>query len=92
MTVKLEEVTIPGCADCARFKKLWEEKLSREFPNVEFKEIDVSQPGGQDIIVKYGIMASPGIIVNGELFSTGRVNEEKLRSKLRELSSKEDKG
>lgn len=90
MAIKLEEVVVPRCAECARFKELWENKLSQEFPNVEFKEIDATAPGGQEILIKYGIMASPGIIVNGELFSVGRVNEEKLRSKLQELSSKED--
>jgi len=39
MHITLEEVTVPGCVECARFKKLWEEKMKDEFPNVEFKEI-----------------------------------------------------
>jgi len=85
MGIKLQEVTVPGCIDCARFKKLWEEKLAQEFPDVEFEEIDATVEGGQDILVQYGIMASPGIIINDELFSTGRVSEDKLRSKLQEL-------
>lgn len=89
MTITLEEVTVPGCINCARFKKLWEGKLSKEFPNVEFKEIVATAPGGQEILTEYNILATPGIIINGSLFSTGRVNEKKLREKLQELLSKE---
>ena len=35
---------------------------------------------------KYMILTSPGIVINGELFSTGGVNQEKLINKIKELS------
>ena len=87
MAVKLIEVTIPGCVACARFKKMWEEKLSKDFPDVEFEAIDATEPGGQEILMEHTIMATPGILINGEVFSTGPVNEKKLRAKLEELTS-----
>lgn len=40
---------------------------------------------GQKMVQEYGIMASPGIIVNGELFSTGGLDKNKLVEKLRSL-------
>ena len=56
----------------------------------EYKEaledIDVTTPRGQELAGKHLIFASPGIILNGELFSTGGVNEEKFLSKIKELS------
>lgn len=89
MAIKLMEVTIPGCVACARFKKLWEDKLSKEFPNVEFETIDATEPGGQEILIEHTIFATPGLLINGEVFSTGPVNEKKLRAKLEELGNSE---
>lgn len=40
------------------------------------------------MVQKYGIMASPGIIIEGELFSTGGLNREKLIEKLKIIKIK----
>ncbi|MEK7599126.1 MAG: thioredoxin family protein [Patescibacteria group bacterium] len=37
------------------------------------------------MITKYGIMSSPGIIINGELFAMGGTTEKELRDKFEEL-------
>jgi glutaredoxin len=87
MAIQLQEVSVPGCVDCARFKRLWEEKLSKEFPQVVLQEMNAITPEGQEMVAKFGIMASPGIIINGELFSVGAVNEAALRQKLAGLNS-----
>jgi len=42
-------------------------------------------PRWQELVLKYQIMASPGILVDGELFSAGGVNTAKLAEKLKEL-------
>ena len=85
-SIRLEEVTVPGCVDCARFKKFWE-GARQEFPDVEFREIDAMSPQGMELVQKHQILASPGILLNGELFSTGGVPKEALLKKLREISS-----
>lgn len=82
--IKLEEVSIPNCRECVHFKKIWGE-IKNDFPNVEFREVDGLTPEGQELIQKYGILAAPGVIINGELFSTGAVNKEKLIEKLKSL-------
>lgn len=87
MVTKLQEVSVPGCVDCARFKKLWEERLGKEFPLVQFQEVSAISPEGQTLVAEHGIMASPGIIINGELFSVGPVNERGLREKLKQLGA-----
>jgi len=38
------------------------------------------------MVTTHGIMSSPGIIVNGELFSSGGLDKEKLLEKLKALS------
>ena len=83
--IKLEEVFIPNCRECIHFKKIWEE-IKNDFPGVEFQEVDGLNPEGQELIQKYGILAAPGIIINGELFLTGAVNKEKLVEKLKSLN------
>ena len=41
---------------------------------------------GQKMVQEYGIMSSPGIIVNGELFSAGGLDKNKLIEKIKSLS------
>ena len=52
---------------------------------MQIEEIDVVTPKGMELVQKYGIMASPGIIINNELFSTGALNKEDFVKKLNEL-------
>ena len=51
-----------------------------------FRELDITTPDGQELVQKHMIMASPGLVINGELFSTGGVNTDEFLAKLKELS------
>ena len=83
--IVLEELTSPGCTHCAAFKEFWEEEKAN-WPNVTFKEVSLTEPEGQEMVQKYQIFVSPGIILNGELFATGGINKETFKEKLKELS------
>ena len=83
--IVLEELTSPGCQICRRFEEFWH-TIEKDWPHVVFKKIDVTTSEGQGIAQKYMIFASPGIIVNGELFVTGGFDKEKFVQKLKELS------
>ena len=84
-TIELIELTSPGCTHCAEFKEFWH-SIEKDWENVNFKEASITDPEGQELISKHMIMASPGIILNGELFSTGGVNKKEFVEKLTELS------
>lgn len=71
-----------GCHVCAEVKKIFDE-IMPDFPDMKVEEIDMTTPNGQKLVQKYSIMSSPGIIINGELFSTGGVNRKKLIKKLK---------
>lgn len=73
-----------GCHNCAAVKKTFDE-IMPDFPNAAVEEIDIASSEGQELVQKYSIMASPGIVINGELFSTGGVDREKLIEKLKSL-------
>lgn len=82
---KLQFLTMPGCHICTEVKKILEE-IKLNFPNLKIEEIDMTTPKGQKLVQKYMIMTSPGIIINGEFFSTGAVSKEKLIEKLKSFS------
>ena len=80
----LEELSSPGCHNCAEFEKWWH-TIEGEWGNVKYKNVSILSPEGQELAGKHMIMASPGIILNGELFCTGGVDKEKFLLKLKEL-------
>ena len=84
--VVLEELSSPGCHNCAAFKEMWEIEQAN-WPNVKFREVSLLDPEGQEMVQKYQIFASPGIILNGELFSTGGVGKDEFIKKLTEISN-----
>ena len=84
--ILLEEVSSPGCHNCRAFREWWD-TVKQDYPNVTIKEIDLTTYEGQALVQKYMIFASPGIILNGELFSTGGVNKNNFIAKLKELSA-----
>ena len=83
--VILEELSSPGCHDCKVFEEFWR-SVESQYPNVQYKNISLVSPEGMEMVSKYMILASPGIVINGELFSTGGVNQEKFINKIKELS------
>lgn len=80
--MKLQFLTMLDCHTCAEVKKILDEVLP-QFPDVKLEEIDITSEEGQKMIQKYSIMSSPGIVIDGELFSTGGINKEKLIKKLK---------
>ncbi len=82
--IKIQELSTSGCSNCATAKQILKEiKLS--FPEVQIEHIDMSSEKGQELLQKYGIMLSPGIIINGELFSVGGLDKNKLIEKIKSL-------
>ena len=85
--IALEELSSPGCVHCMEFEKFWH-SIEKDWPDVEYKKTMITTPEGQDLVQKHMIFASPGIIIDSEVFSTGGFNEEKFVARLKELSGK----
>lgn len=83
--IKIQEVSTPGCAHCAEARRLLEQEIKQEYPNMDIEFVDTLSEAGQKLVRQYGIMASPGIIVNGELFSVGKLSKQKLIEKIQAL-------
>ncbi|GEM_PF-404923 len=85
--ILIQDVFVPGCVACAQFEKMWPD-IQKEFPAATLERIDATTPQGQQMVVDFGIFSAPGILINGQLFSTGGVNRDGLIKKLRELGGK----
>lgn len=83
--VLIEEVSVNGCVECREFEEFWK-TVKDQFSEAEMKHVDAISEEGQQMVQKYFIMSAPGIIINGELFSTGGIDKNKFVEKLKELS------
>ncbi|EKD64872.1 MAG: hypothetical protein ACD_50C00275G0002 [uncultured bacterium] len=82
ITVQL--VSTPGCTHCEEVRKVLHE-VKPQYPGMEIKELDATNPDGLELVTKHGILASPGVIINNELFATGGINKGDLIKKLDSL-------
>lgn len=83
--INVQLVISPGCTHCAEVRKVLEE-LKPKYPQMQVEEIDATTEKGMELVVKHSIMASPGTIMNGELFATGGINKNALIKKLESIS------
>lgn len=79
-------VKTENCSHCAQVKEILE-KLAPEFPEMKIKEIPMITEEGMKLVQEHGIMASPGVIINGTLAFTGGVSEGQLRKKINEYKN-----
>lgn len=75
---KIILVSPQDCKNCAAVKAHLA-VLQQDYPALAVEHIDAWSPEGEALIMQYGIMASPGIIVDDSLLAAGPVSEEKLR-------------
>ena len=83
--VLIEELSSPGCSHCREFEEFWH-SIEGQFPHVKYKNISVVTPEGMEMAGRLGIFASPGIIINGELWASGGFDKDKFVKKLKEVS------
>ena len=44
--------------------------------------IDALSPDGEKLVLQHGILASPGVLVDGQFFGMGAISIEKLESHI----------
>ncbi len=84
--INIQFITSQGCSECERAKKILS-SLGSRFPNIQIEEIDIISREGIKTVIKHQVMASPTIIINGNFFSSGFLDEKKLHKKLEEEGS-----
>ncbi len=84
-TVLVESVSSPGCTHCKAFEEFWH-LIEKNWPTVNYKNVSILSPEGQALAQKHMILSSPGILINGELFSTGGFSKNAFLAKLAALT------
>lgn len=79
--IKVQFVSSDTCAHCVQALEALE-RIKKEKADLEIEKVDLTRPEGQKLAQQYGIMASPGIIIDGELAFQGGASEEQLRKKI----------
>lgn len=85
MTIEL--LTAPGCAKCAKAKntiKSIVDQLKRKY-TMAYSETDILKH--PEAAMKYGIMTTPALIINGKLAFTAPPAAEELKRYLHNVAS-----
>lgn len=78
--MKVTLLTEDQCSFCDLAKEILE-RLSHEFP-ITISLVDLHSPEGQEMAERGGVLFPPGVFLQSEPFSYGRLSERKLRNEL----------
>lgn len=78
--VEITLLTQHACAFCDHAKDVLR-RVGQDHP-LRVTEIDLAGEEGQRLATRAGVMFAPGLLVDGEAFSYGRLSERKLRRAL----------
>ncbi len=73
-------LTQEHCGFCAQAKETLD-RLAVEY-GLSVSTLDLGSPEGEALAVRSGLLFPPGIFLEGELFSYGRLSERKLRREI----------
>lgn len=73
-------LTQQSCDLCERARELLD-RLSEEYP-LQVRSVALDSPEGRGLAAAGGVLFAPGIFVDGDAFSYGRLSERKLRREL----------
>lgn len=85
--IKVTLIRPSGCQHCVAVKKILE-NMKVDYPTLTIEEIDMVTLEGQEMVKKYHILSSPGILVNDEFFAMGGATQKQFKKKFDELEEK----
>ena len=84
--IKIEILKTSGCAKCNRTVEELEAILNEEqqkYSEVTFETIDISEH--PDIAIKYRLLTTPAVAINGKLEFRGALGADRIRDKIEAL-------
>ena len=83
-------LTQGACVSCEQAKEIIS-RVALEHP-IETREISLSSEEGLVLAARHGVVFAPGILIDGTMFSYGRLSEKKLRRQLAQHASSVTRG
>lgn len=84
--IRITILTKPYCGFCEDAKAIVA-RLGAEYRLIT-DIVDLQSAGGESMALRGGVLFPPGIFVDGEPFSYGRLSERKLRRELEQRSGR----
>ncbi len=81
--IEVEILSTPGCRSCQAAKKVVEdlvEKQKEHFPDLTWKDVDLIEH--EDYILRYNVMSTPVVVINGKKEIDGTIKETELVAAL----------
>lgn len=78
--IHLTLLTQPNCASCEHAEQVLA-RVARDVP-ITIEEIDLGSDRGRQLAAENGVLFAPGVLLDGQPFSYGRLSERKLRKAL----------
>ncbi len=77
------EITLLAQSDCEHCHHAQDvlERLAADYP-IHITSVDIATPDGAQLAEATGVLFPPGVLVDGDPFSYGRLSERKLRREL----------
>ncbi len=72
-------LTVPNCVQCAKVKRIID-KIKPDYPGMMMEEINIIEH--PEILEKYRVLSSPGVVINGKLEYSGGLDEASFRESL----------
>jgi glutaredoxin len=73
-------LTQPDCGLCEQAKNILTRLVDERLVTV--REVDLADPEGRDLAIRHGVLFAPGVLIDGQPFSYGRLSEKNLRRHL----------
>jgi hypothetical protein len=86
--VEVTLLTQDDCVFCDAAKQILA-RVGNEFP-LHVREVDLATAEGRRLATSAGVLFAPGVLLDGEGFSYGRLSERKLRRALARRASAQD--
>ena len=77
-------LTEPDCGLCEQAKTILARLIDQNLITVA--EVDLAGREGRSLAVRHGVLFAPGVLIEGQAFSYGRLSEKRLRRHLSSLS------
>lgn len=78
--IEITLLTQHDCSYCEHAKEVLG-RIGQDYP-LRITEIDLASEDGQTLAMRAGVMFAPGVLIDGQPFSFGRLSERKLRRAL----------
>ncbi len=69
-----------GCASCGQVLNVLDDLKRTRFPDMSVQDVDIVER--PELLAKFPILSSPGIVVNGKLVAHGFVTRKKLEQRI----------